>query len=332
MSIHTLHISGMHCPACVAMVERQLGSLPGVSRIKASLAHHQIEIEGSFDDCTREQLIVQLEPAVAEHGYHLSAEKPPHQTDWREFLTALPLALLLLGGFATLQKAGLANLLTMNEISYPAAFLIGIVASLSSCMAIAGGLTLSVSASYAREDGRPVPQILFHTGRLATFFLLGGVLGIIGENFRINMSMTLWLNMAVAIIMLLLGLNLLDIFHWPRRLLPTLPSFITHHLLQMQNLNHTLTPLLLGAVTFFLPCGFTQSMQLYALGSGSFTTGSLTLLAFALGTLPVLATLSFASLAIRRYAASGVFFKTAGLIVIAFGLFSLLNGLAVAGI
>ena len=43
---------------------------------------------------------------------------------------------------------------------------------------------------------------------------------------------------------------------------------------------------------FFLPCGFTQALQLYVLGKGSFATGAVTMLVFALGTLPALLSLS----------------------------------------
>jgi len=52
----------------------------------------------------------------------------------------------------------------------------------------------------------------------------------------------------------------------------------------------------------------------------------------ALGTLPVLALLSFSSLSIHNKAYAGIFFKSAGLIVIFFGLFDLLNGLVAAGV
>ncbi|NCP77121.1 sulfite exporter TauE/SafE family protein [bacterium] len=41
-----------------------------------------------------------------------------------------------------------------------------------------------------------------------------------------------------------------------------------------------------GALTFFLPCGFTLAMQAYAITTGSFITGALTMMAFALGTAP----------------------------------------------
>ncbi|MBP6911491.1 sulfite exporter TauE/SafE family protein [Patescibacteria group bacterium] len=48
----------------------------------------------------------------------------------------------------------------------------------------------------------------------------------------------------------------------------------------------------MGIGTFFLPCGFTQSMQVYTLSTGSFLAGGLTMLSFALGTLPMLLLLS----------------------------------------
>jgi len=54
--------------------------------------------------------------------------------------------------------------------------------------------------------------------------------------------------------------------------------------------------------------------------------------AFALGTLPVLSLLSFSSLGIHKKAHSGVFFKAAGLVVIFFGIFNLINSFVAAGI
>lgn len=43
-----------------------------------------------------------------------------------------------------------------------------------------------------------------------------------------------------------------------------------------------------GALTFLLPCGFTQSMMLFAIESGNPWQGALVMGAFALGTFPVL--------------------------------------------
>lgn len=91
-------------------------------------------------------------------------------------------------------------------------------------------------------------------------------------------------------------------------------------------------PVLVGGATFFLPCGFTQSMQLYTLTTGSFSTGALTMFCFALGTFPVLALLSFSPLGTQGREKSGIFFKTAGLLVALFGIYDILGSLASYGI
>ena len=47
-----------------------------------------------------------------------------------------------------------------------------------------------------------------------------------------------------------------------------------------------------GAATFFLPCGFTQAVQLYALSTGSPVSAGLTMAVFAVGTSPGLLALA----------------------------------------
>jgi len=199
-------------------------------------------------------------------------------------------------------------------------------------MAVVGGLVLSMSANFAKEGDKVRPQALFHVGRLVSFFILGGVIGAIGSSFQLGITGTFILGLIVAVILLILGINLLDVFPWMKRLQPSLPSFVGRHVHGLKNINHTLTPVLVGIVTFFLPCGFTQSMQIYALTTGSFWTGAMMMFVFALGTLPVLALLSFSSLGVHKKAQSGVFFKTAGLVVIFFGAFNLINALVAYGL
>ena len=136
----------------------------------------------------------------------------------------------------------------------------------------------------------------------------------------------------IFVVLIVLGINLLDIFPSMKKFQFSLPGFLGRHVRELKEINHTLTPFLVGIVTFFLPCGFTQAMQLYSLTTGSFWVGALTMFSFALGTLPVLLLLSFGSLGIHEKAKSGVFFKTAGLVVIFFGIFNLINSLVGAQI
>ena len=326
------HVNGMHCRACETLIENELKELPEVSKVRASLAKFNIEVTGEFGDKTPEHVAVDLTVVLKPHGYTLSLGRQSHRVIWSDFNIALPIAAGFIALFLTLQKLGIVNLVNSSDVSYGTAFIIGLIASVSTCMAVVGGLVLSMSANFAKEDDKVRPQVLFHIGRLAAFFLLGGVIGALGSAFQLGGTGTFVLSFLVGLILLILGINLLDVFPWVKRFQPTLPSFVGKHVHGLKNLNHTLTPLIVGIATFFLPCGFTQSMQIYTLTTGSFYTGAMTMLTFALGTLPVLLILSFSSLGIHKKAQSGIFFKTAGLVVIFFGIFNILGSLAAAGI
>lgn len=329
---YIFHVVGMHCASCVLLTEHELAGVAGITKVKATLQHHRVEVTGDFGEQTQEEVLAALNPIMMEHGYSLALEKQAQKVKWSEFSTALPLAGLFIAAFILLQKLGIVNLIGGGEVSYPTAFLIGVVASLSTCMAIVGGLVLSMSASFAKEGDKIRPQVMFHVGRLVSFFVLGGAIGVLGSVFRLGGTGTLILGIFIALVMFILGINLLDVFPWAKKLQPTTPRFLSKRLLQVKSVHHTLTPVLVGVITFFLPCGFTQSMQIVSLSTGSFIGGAMTMFIFALGTLPALALLSFASLGIKNKAQSGVFFKTAGLIVIFFAAFNLMGTLVAAGI
>ena len=328
---YTFHVNGMHCNACIGLTESELGDLPEVSKAKSSLATHSVEVTGDFGDKAPEHIARDLSEVLKPHGYTLSLEEQKYSVQWSDFTLALPMAGAFIALFIILQKLGIVNLVTGSDVSYGTAFVIGLIASVSTCMAVVGGLVLSMSANFAKEGDKVRPQVLFHIGRLVSFFILGGVIGALGSAFQLGTTGTFVLSVLVALVLLILGINLLDVFPWAKKLQPTMPSFIGKRVHGLKNVNHTLTPLLVGVATFFLPCGFTQSMQIYTLTTGSFWTGALIMFTFALGTLPVLSLLSFSSFGVHKKAQSGVFFKTAGLAVIFFGIFNLINALVAAG-
>lgn len=330
---YTFYVSGMHCQSCVLLTEGEIAEYPGVTHAETNLAKNTVVVTGDFDDITPEKLAEELTVLLKPHGYELSVEKQiQQQGKWSQFTVALPLAVVLVGVFISLQKMGFVELVDTSTISYPTLFFVGVIASLSTCMAVVGGLVLSLSATFAKEGNTFKPQLLFHVGRLVSFFVLGGVIGSIGANFTLNTEATFILSFLVGVVMLILGINLLDVFPWAKKLQPAMPKFLSKHALGVSRFNHTLTPLLIGIATFFLPCGFTQSMQIYSLTTGSFMGGALTMLVFALGTLPVLALLSFSSFRIERSNKKELFFKTAGLVVIFFALFNLINSFVIMGI
>ena len=329
---YTFHVNGMHCNACVVLTESELSELREVSHVKASLKHLNVEITGDFGDKNPEHIAQDLSEVLKPHGYTLSLEKQKHDVKWSDFNFALPIALGFIAFFIFLQKLGIVNLVTATNLDLGTAFVIGLIASVSTCMAVVGGLVLSMSATFAKEGDKFRPQILFHVGRIVSFFVLGGVIGALGSAFSLNTRMTFILGIVIGIVMFILGVNLLDIFPKAKKLQFAMPKIISKYAINVTKFNHSFTPLLVGIATFFLPCGFTQSMQIYTLSTGSFLKGGMTMLAFALGTFPVLALISFSSFSIKNNSKSGIFFKTAGLIVIAFALFNLINSFVVIGV
>ena len=103
-----------------------------------------------------------------------------------------------------------------------------------------------------------------------------------------------------------------------------MPRFITRQVSDENNFSGKKMPFLLGAGTFFLPCGFTVTSQGVALLSGSFWQGGLIMLFFALGTAPMLFLIGLSSVKfVSRPHTAAKFLKTAGLLVLFFALFNI---------
>lgn len=328
LKTYTFHVSGTHCAACKILIEDVLKEQDFVKNVQVNLKKETVEIETDSEKSAPEIADI-LTSKVKSNGYRLSVEKLAKEKESGDVLwTAIPIGLLFLVLFFFLQKSGILNFGIGGKTTPTTSFIIGLIASVSSCLAIVGGLVLSLSAKVSQDDVSDTKTfVLFHGGRLVSFAILGGVLGLIGNAIGINFTFTAILGLIAAIVMLFLGLNLVGVFAKNKI---TLPSGIFNFFRKIEH--KTFTPLLVGFGTFFLPCGFTQSMQVAALSSGSFISGLLIMFGFALGTLPMLLLLSFGSASFAHGKHAPLFFKSAGVVVIGLGIFALLAGLAGLGI
>lgn len=329
MKKYSLHVQGTHCSSCKILIEDTLIEQKGVSNVQVNLHKQMIEIEGDFE-ATPEEISKVFSELLAPHKYSVSAEKKIAEKDLKSLTTAIPIGLAALALFFLLQKSGIINFGFEGGLTPWTAVLIGLIASVSSCLAVVGGLILSLSAQISQNTSSFRPFSFFHIGRIASFAVLGGALGAIGSAIAINNTITAVLGLVAAFIMIILGINLLDIFHSTKSLQLALPKGLFAKLSKIEN--GFWAPFIVGAITFFLPCGFTQSMQIAALSSGSWIQGSLIMIMFALGTLPMLVLISFSSFKFAHTKYASVFFKSAGVIVIGLGLFAFLSGLAAIGI
>ncbi|OHB00362.1 MAG: hypothetical protein A3E93_03105 [Candidatus Zambryskibacteria bacterium RIFCSPHIGHO2_12_FULL_43_12b] len=328
MKTHTFHVSGTHCASCKIFIEDALNKQSFIKNVRVDLKQETVEIETDSDQ-NPETLVQILTEKIKSNGYKLSVEKAPKEKPINDVIwKAIPIGLGFLILFFLLQKSGILNLGIGGQTTPTTSFIIGLIASVSSCLAIVGGLVLSLSAKISQDNVSDTKTfLLFHIGRLVSFAVLGGVLGAVGSAIGINFTFTAILGLLASLVMLFLGLNLVGVF---KKNKIALPSGIFNFFRRIEH--KTFTPLIVGFGTFFLPCGFTQSMQVAALGSGSFMSGFFIMFAFSLGTLPMLVLLSFGSASFAHGKHAPLFFKSAGVVVVGLGIFALLAGLAGLGI
>lgn len=328
MNTYTLHVTGTHCPSCKIFIEDTLNEQIGIEQARVDLKSETVSFNSTLGE-SEHALAAILTEKIKHNGYTLSVEKKiKEKRDSGVIWQALPIGLALLALFFLVQKSGILNFGLAGTVTPVTSFIIGLVASVSSCLAVVGGLVLSLSATVSQDKISDVkPMLLFHSSRLVSFAVLGGVLGAIGGAIGISFTVTALLGILAAIVMIVLGLNLVGVFE---RNVVALPSGMFSFFRKVEH--KTIAPLLVGFGTFFLPCGFTQAMQVAALSSGSFWSGLLIMGAFALGTLPVLAFLSFGSASFAQSKHAPLFFKSAGVLVIGLGAFALLAGLAGLGV
>jgi sulfite exporter TauE/SafE/plastocyanin domain-containing protein/copper chaperone CopZ len=335
-----VQVHGMHCASCEVLIERRFKKISGVRKVRVNHATGRARI-----DCSRVPEIAEFDSAVRSDGYQATwwtpqtkptATSRPNSRHYIEiggvFLVVVAVYLLL-RQFDILPK----SIGVSENMSYGIVFLIGLVAAMSTCIAVTGGLLLGVAAKYnelhpgltGAQKFRP--HVYFNLGRIVSYTMLGGAVGAVGSVFTLSPRANGVLTIIASLVMILLGFQLLKLFPSLGRFSPRTPKFLAHRVHNLASSKNRFASFALGAGTFFLPCGFTQALQLYVLSQGSALQGALTMLIFSLGTLPALVSLgvltSFARGSFQRY-----FLKFAGVVVILVGIFSVRNGFALTGL
>lgn len=336
----TIDIAGMTCRSCELLTEGELAKVPGVQKVKTHFRSGTAEV---FYEKEKPNVVL-LEKAIRDAGYFLGKERRLWISSdigaWVEFLFALGIVVML---FLFAQALGLFTLsfgATERLESLPFILLLGVVAGFSTCMAIVGGLVLAVAARYSERHPEAsarqkfLPDVYFNLGRVGGFAILGGLLGLFGSTLQLSSFSVGILIAAVSVVMLLIGFQLLELFPrlsaWKVMLPKSIARVLGIQSHTQKAYSHTRV-MILGALTFFLPCGFTQAVQLYVVTAGSPLIGALSMGVFALGTAPGLLGIGGVAAAARG-SFRRFFFKAAGIIVIALGVFNFQNGLTLVSL
>ena len=205
-------------------------------------------------------------------------------------------------GFTALADASSAGQIAL-------AFITGLTTGGLSCLAVQGGLLASSLAhqivqDYVEQSTQPkksgkkdqphlprqstaLPILLFLASKLAVYTLLGALLGWLGSYLTLSPTTRAMLLIAIGIFMVGNALRMFNVHPIFRYFSIEPPKFITRYIRRTAKGTDTATPLFLGALTVFIPCGVTQAIMATALGTGSVILGAALMFAFTLGTSPV---------------------------------------------
>lgn len=337
-----LKIHGTHCASCEILIERKFQKIDGVCKAHVDHVSGKAEVH-----CSRLIAPEIFEERIRADGYRVrhwgehgaNAEISAKKNSRRDYIEMGAIFLILFGVYQYLKFFDfLPQGLGIGEnMSYGFVFLIGLVAAVSSCIAVTGGLLLAVAAKYNElhpnlsSQQRFRPHLYFNIGRVVGYAVFGGAVGALGSILTFSPRAGGILTILASLVMIILGFQLLHLFPWTRKLAPKMPKWISHKIHDLQVSEKRSAPFILGALTFFLPCGFTQALQLYVLSKGDMTSGALIMFVFSLGTLPALISLSAIS-SFARGTAQRYFLKFAGVVVLTLGFWNIQSGLTLSGI
>ncbi|MDD4106877.1 MAG: sulfite exporter TauE/SafE family protein [Candidatus Shapirobacteria bacterium] len=257
-------VKGMHCAACELIIEEKLKQLSGVSLVKIDRGNNELTIE-SKEKISKEK----LNKMFRKNGYEFWDLKPtnsPSLNKEKSNWIWLPIGVIL--GFLLLNSLGLGGLLDINKNSSWVAFLgLGLIAGFSSCGALMGGIILS----------RPKETLTIILGRILGYSILGIILGVVGQQFKVSGLVMNIFMVAVSIVMIVVALQMVGV-SWANKIKIGLPKEMSQKILKKEMAWGV------GLLSVFLPCGFTILTESMAMLSGSAISGLVIMFSFVLGT------------------------------------------------
>ena len=270
-----LNINGMTCTNCSSRIEKKLRNTSGVQ--KAEVSYDSGRAVVTYD--AKVVSLAELIAAVDKLGYKASAKNLKQDT-----IRIAGFLIIVCALYIVLQHFGILNMLVpsqlaKSEMAYGMLFLIGLMTSVH-CLAMCGGINLSQCVSRGLHS-----PFLYSLGRVISYTAVGFVVGALGSVIDFSVAAQGALKLVAGLIMIVMGINLLGVFPLMRKLTPKLPQAIAKRV--NAGKFKSKSPLMVGFLNGFMPCGPLQAMQIYALSTGSPLTGALSMLLFSLGTVPL---------------------------------------------
>lgn len=337
-----LQIDGMTCTSCEMRIENRVNKIEGVNHVKAIYSSSNVYV--TYD--ANVVGLKEIADAIEKLDYKV-INGPQSETDVSSpeikkvqdgkipVSQVIGTGIIILALYVIIKNTTGFNFIPQvnQNMGYGILFVVGLFTSLH-CIAMCGGINISQCVSYkfygcgTSSVSRLKPSIMYNAGRVISYTIIGGVVGALGSVVSFSGTAKGLVAAISGIFMVIMGLNMLNIFPWLRRINPRMPRIFGN---KIHNNNGKHGPFYVGLLNGLMPCGPLQAMQIYALGTGSLLAGAGSMFFFSLGTVPLMFGFGAVSSLL-----SGKFthrmMKVSAVLVMVLGIIMLNRGLNLSGI
>ena len=320
----TLHVDGMTCGSCESRIVKTLEALPGVLFAEAHVRGGQVAVEYDEDIVGFSAINTALENT----GYPVRGKRGAGTA------IALGIGLLLVAAYMIASVSGVFSSIPRIDanVGYAMLFVIGLLTSIH-CVAMCGGIALSqsVKTTTGERFRQLQPGFLYNAGRVVSYTAIGAIVGALGSTFNFSPVSKGIIAALAGAFMVILGLRMLGVIRAFPQAVPIIPAPFRKAGSAISSRMQRGGPFAVGILNGLMPCGPLQTMQLYALGTGSAVAGALSMFVFSLGTVPLMLVFGLtATLLPRKFVP--VMVKASAVLVMFLGVVTFARAASLAGI
>ncbi|MBD3300005.1 MAG: hypothetical protein GF347_01510 [Candidatus Moranbacteria bacterium] len=279
-------ICQIHCKSCTALIESELKDQKGIQFVKVDLDSSEAKIKFNENQIS----LKEIKTLIEKLGYSL--KKKPNQSK-KQTLKAYAISglglLIIALGYLYIEKSGSLEILSSLQEANINLFLILVIGFLASfhCVGMCGGLVVAYSSQKKPNVNKFGAHVNYNLGRLISYTVTGLVLGGIGSFFALSPKFGNVVVMLAGAFMIIMGFSLLTNLKILKKIENFLPSKIAK-LIFLFRKSSVSSPVLIGLLNGFMPCGPLQAMQIYALSTVSPVQGAVAMAVYGLGTIPIM--------------------------------------------
>lgn len=267
-------IKGIHCSHCIDTIRKSLLEISNIKSIEFDGFIACISYQGKIETKKIVENILKCDYITKEEWISDCKEDLKKEVTIKEFIVLLGIIFL---GFYLLTKILGFNPFNKiptidTNITYGMLFITGLFTSIH-CISMCGAIQLLFFFPNDKFDKKRI--LIFHLGRILSYTIIGGIADLVGNILAINTKVLAILILLSSFCMMIMSLNMLGIL-----------SIKKIHFSKIASKSKN--PFLIGLLNGLMPCGPLQAMQVYALSTGNLVSGSISMLIFGLGTLPLM--------------------------------------------